>query len=566
MPMISGIHRQGREIGLGIGVAIFIALIINLPLWHALLTTDEWSYSTVTVESSDELFYLTRIQESADGYRNIGNPMMKERREQAYPLGHLLENIVSLPITLFDWRIKTLSIVLDGLFPTLLALTAWFAFAPILPQKKWRILALSMLFLGTEIILWKRPISPQQTAILPLLYLWAFLTPDRLSSKKTLLRSILIGLMLYSYPFHWTYCLAVEGTLWMNEIRRRRTLSLQHIKQISYAMIPFVLMGIPWLINHSLLSTNPDYSDTMSRLGLISRRLPVAPTLQLKVLLCLLSLWITTRWTRDRTRTAPVVILLIAGLLVLNQTLVTGKEAEFSSHYINVLMIPFILTIALVAKELTKKSRLLTVIALCCLSGVVIVVTVHSTMNSWMIFRARKDGVVERSHTEHILDLLHTLPSEQVVLTESSFTSTITTYTSHYPFASFDAYMYLASDEELIQRAQIYNLLFTEVPISPRGVFGTRYENQRLYARTLCRIQSLMHPSTEDCNAVTVPCPACSRVISPEPRTKDQILRSLEEAQVTYALLRSIPEQIRDALERIDGNETWTLYRFRFQR
>lgn len=564
--MISGVHRHGREIGIGIGVAIFIALIVNLPLWHALLTTDEWSHSTVTVESADELFYLTRIRESADGYRNIGSPIMKERREQAYPLGHLFENIVSLPITLFGWRIKTLSIVLDGLFPALLAFTAWFAFAPILPRKKWRILALSMLFLGSEIILWKRPISPQETAILPLLYLWLFLSPDRLTQKKTLLRSILIGLMLYSYPFHWTYCLAVEGTLWMNEIRGRRTLSLQQIKQISYAMIPFVLIGIPWLINHSLLSTNPDYSETMSRLGLIARRLPVAPILQLKVLLCLLSLWITARWTGDRTRTTSVVILLIAGLLVLNQTLITGKEAEFGNHYINILMIPFVLTIVLVIEELTKKSRLLTLIALCCLSGAVILVTVHSTLNSWMIFRAQKDTAVERSQTERILDLLSTLPSEQVVLTESSFASTLTTYTSHYPFTSFDAYMYLASDEELIQRAQIYNLLFRQAPIPPRGVFGTRYENQRLYARTLCSIRSILRLSAEECSAITVPCLECSRVLSPEPRTKNQILRSLEEAEVTYAVLRSVPEQIRDALERIDGNDTWTLYRFRFQR
>lgn len=558
--------QQHRELLIGIGVAFFIAILINLPLWHSLLTTDEWSLSTVTTESADELFYLTRIREVVDGYPAIGNPVIYERRTQKYLLGQLWENIVHYPVSYFGWRIKTLSIVLDALFPFLLALTAWYAFAPLLQRKQWRFLALSMLFLGTEILLWKRPISPQQTFILPLLYMWAFLGTNRLYVRPTLLRSSLIGLMLYSYPFHWTYCLAVEVTLWGSVILRERTLSTARVQQIASAMIPLTLIAIPWIIATHTLSLDSAYTETMSRLGLIDRHLPVAPILQAKILFGLLCLWMIARWKKIHDRTFPLIILSVAGLLVLNQTLLTGKEAEFSSHYINILMIPFVLTVTVVADALTAHTTVWRRIVLLFIASIVAITTIRSTAEGYKTMTEQRSATVERTDTEGMIAILQSLPKEQVILTENSFAPSITTYTSHYPYTAYEAYMYLAKDEELIERARVYNLLFPEVPLRARAVFGTRYENQRLHARSLCQFRHLLGITREDCFSISISCEECSRFENPDPLTDHEIIQSLKDAQVSYAVLRTIPTQLLNTLDRIDGSGEWSVYRLRSQR
>ncbi len=544
--MIQILRQYRVDIIVGFIVATILSFVINLPLWTALSTTHEWQWNDIVQESGDELFYLTRIQEAVDGHRHIGSPTIFERRDQSYPLGILFENVLSLPITLMGWRMKTLSIVSDALLPFLLAFMTWFAFLRMIPDRRWRAVTLSMIFLGGGIVLWRRPISPQAVSILPVLWMWLLLSNTRASRRSVLLRSMLIGLMVYSYPFHWTYCMAVEGVLWVITLLRTRHVKSALLSAFTLC-IPFLIMATPWILQSITASHDPAYGETLSRLGLIARRMPVGPFLQLKILFIGLFVWWTSRKDTD-TNVLTLYAMLGAGLLVLWLPLITGKEAEFTNHYEKILIFPLALGLVRGMMQWTKQSIRMTSIAIGISSLIVASMTLSSLQESFRAFAQSRPTDSERTMLAGTLATLQALPRESVLLTENSFASTLTTYTSHYAYMSSTAYMYLAPDSDIVERGRVYNRLVPYEVLSPRGIYGTRYENRMLYARAQCTVLSLIGMAGERCMERAKECRECEAFQNLPPLSHADIITHLKEAHVSYVLLKEVPAFLKPSL------------------
>lgn len=554
-------HSLTRDLVVGISVAAFIAVIVNIPLLKSVATQDELAWDDIVLESSDEFFYLTRIREVADGHPSTGNPYIFERRDQSYPLGNLWENIFSVPMTLFGWSIKTVSLLGDVLLPFLCALLAWFAFRHTLPDKRWRALVLGIVFLGMQVTLWKRPVSPQAITILPLVWLWLFLSPSHGSRKSMIARSVLIGLMAYSYPFHWTYCAAAEALLWLSSVWTDRRLSKQSLIDMFYLAVPFIVVALPWIVGTLSISDDPAYQETLMRLGLIDRRLPVGPMIQLKLLFCS-AVTIFAASKQPNPWKKPILTLLAAGLAMLWLPVFTGKEAEFANHYGKILMFPMALAIVFSVAKLTATSRPATWVTTGLLTLSLFSSTLSTTLADLRVFETVRLKPTERAALNDQINLLRSLLPEQVILTENAFAQGLTVFTNHYPFAFHEAYMYLAPTAELLARAELYNTLVPDEPLSPRGVFGSQYQNRTLYAKTLCRIGNLMSAENEECAAVTVECPSCERVEHPRAFTEKEIVDALADAHVSYVFLKKVPDSLRPYLQLVGAAGGRTLYAF----
>jgi hypothetical protein len=544
----------------GMLLALLVTVIINLPLWHSLLSEDEWHFPDIITESSDELFYLSRIREVVDGHPSVGNPMIFERREQLYPLGQLWERILALPMQWFGLSIKTVSIGADAVFPMIFITLTWFLSRHILPERRWRLLFIAVIFLGSEIPYWKRTISPQQTIILPLLYLWLFLHPKRAELGRTALRSALIGIMVLSYPFHWTYCFAAETVFFLSLWRHDGSLTLR-MKRGLFIAVPFLLIASPVMLQMLALRQDPAYTEMLSRLGLIDRRLPAGPLVLAKISALLLFLrWIVRRPEEKEGRCA-LTLLLIAGVLVLCQPLLTGKEAEFGNHYARILAFPLTLGGIAAVRAATGRWRMAGTFIALTLAVWMAAATVSVSIREWRQFTTLTPPASEREELKQILTMLNTLPDEQVILTTPEFAGLLTTYTSHYPFTGYEAYMYMERDEELVDRARLQNALLPSTPLALRGVVGTRYANRMLYRQIQCRLGTLVRWSTADCSLIRPDLTQGPSLALPEPLTSAGAMQVLRSRYVSYALLPDPPPVIQSFLIEVESIGGWTLFR-----
>ena len=152
--------NRSKDLLIGLGVAAAFTFIINLPLWHAIVFTDELRHPDVVLENNDEAFYLARINEVADGHWQMGHPYVYEHRNERYGMGNGSELLLGTVMRITGLSIKAMSLAGDLIFPFILVLLAWLASRYHLPDWRLRTLFLACIFLGPFISLWKRPIIP----------------------------------------------------------------------------------------------------------------------------------------------------------------------------------------------------------------------------------------------------------------------------------------------------------------------------------------------------------------------------------------------------------------------
>jgi hypothetical protein len=550
----------------GFIVAIAAAFLLNLPLWHGLLLTDEWSRPDIVIESSDEEFYITRIHEVADGHIWAGHPYMYERRDQHYPLGNFWEAVLGLPMRWFDFEIKTVMSIADAFFPLLLVLLLWRAVKPVLPEYRWRILLIGILFLGFEMHWWKRPISQQETVVLPLLWLWAALSPMRATMKLTIVRSLLIGFMTLSYPFHWTFCLAAEALLCIKHLMtEKNTASL--IKRIAATTLPFIIAALPWTLMMLSIRGNTDYTETLERLGMLTRHLPSGLPLQAILVVAGAFTLLMRRKVSASDKAIPnvLLILLLTGLIVLNQPLITGKEAEFSSHYRQIIVFPLWIALLWNMRILLLRLRYLTPVLIACAFLFLIVRTAQSMSIQWKTYETNRLHTSQRESMNDMMERMQMIEGEAVVLTDDDIGRNLTLYTHHYPFFVYETHMYLTDNETIWNRFSVQQALFPEHEYVPRAVLGSSYLNKALHERSVCTLRSIIGLSDELCDIDPAAyLPDRWEEARANPPSQETIINTLKDAHVSYLLMKNIPPALSAVAEPIDTFDGYTLARLRF--
>lgn len=447
---------------------------------HRLTVTD----LGVEIGSADEVYYFALLRDVRDGHLSLGNASLYEHRNASSVAGYaLLPQGVLARLTNFD--LTRIVLFGDVFFPFAICALAFLLLRRFLTSD-----VLSALFtLGFMMWWgggWLRSMNPQVTMTLFLLSLLVFVSDP--NGTNIYPRGAMLFLLLLVQPIYAAYMLTVEGLdslmLWM------RSRSLRDVIRQRWPLAAYVVAAGLLQMGLQRGADAMTLLETYQRRGLIPSHLPTAPLTQL-LLLALLgcTVWLL-RCKRAADASARLLpILLIAGVIVLNQSLLHGRDAVFGLYYRYPLSFVLMLTMVWILDHVLPR-RMLALLAVIAVVGISVqMFSVLSLMT--LRSRLRGDAFLD-SDVPAVMQVLSEYPQPQIVLAPLEISNLVPVLTQHYALFTQYAHFEYASDRELAER---YLLLQSFFPLLPEHtveghplVFGIYAGN--VYARTkiLCRL------------------------------------------------------------------------------
>ncbi len=448
---------------------------------------------------ADEAHYFAMMETAAHGHWLLGSASLKEWRDSPGNVifGPLLQaavlRVTHLPLGSVIW---TGDLLLPALvfFVLCLILLTFFG--------TWEAIAVAVLLMNMTGIGWLRSVSPQTTVLFITVYLWMFITHGT-RMRLALLRGALIALLCFVQIQMALYCVAAEALLMVVLLIRYPQAWKKTVVRTSVVALPvLVAVTVQWL-----LQSNADplaLADTRRRFGLIDSRLPAAPDLQLILLLAGITLAAAMRFSAaPRAEMGKIGILILAGLLVLNQSVIHGKDAIFGLYYHLPLMIIAVAALWIAAASLASRYHRLLHLTL----ALSVVVSLSSLMFDVVhINTAQKDASVafQQSRVMDILASLSQESGEHVVLSPFELGNLVPVYTRDTVEMNRYSRFGIATDADLTQRFLLYRSLFPDSdPIisdpTHSLVLGQYAGNTAARKRTLCRILAKIRGENVDC-------------------------------------------------------------------
>lgn len=379
-------------------LAVIIALIIGLVciaphiVFKVSLGSD---YQGIyLMQTANELEYLGRMQEIADGHWNLGSvPFFEYKNNPSLMPSSILEILFAGASWLLKISISNLVILSKFFLPALLFLLIYFLIyqitgaAGLLSGKINAITAGLLIVLGYDLIdyrslwsyfkginspgdflLWTRPINPILGGIL--IYSFLMLVWHLYQNKNGKYKYILIfcgGLVLAmaitSYFFSWGMILSLVGILGIIALLKKR---YDFIKKLFLICLCGFVLASPYFYNIFLASHDISYQESVLRTGLFLGHKPI---FNIFLIFSLAIFLILSFFFRNRTKEKIIdkewwlfsLCLILAGFIAFNQQIITGR-AIWPFHFVQY-SIPLCITALFVIfyyfKNINKKTNYL---------------------------------------------------------------------------------------------------------------------------------------------------------------------------------------------------------------
>ena len=460
---------------LGCTAALILTLFINAPTITGAIKGIDYSDTHMGTVDEDRAYYYARVREVADGYPLIGNAALKEHRDEVSPNG-FVEVLTGGLMYLTGWSIETTISFTNFLFPFFILLFTFLWIRGLTQRNVMGLIGMLIVcftIFGLEGIL--RESSPKVTMLFPSLYLTLLFVPDEAKRWHLALRGALIGMMMYTYHYHWTVLFVFEGLLVLRALFIERKKIIDVIKDACWIWIPLLIIACPYVSRLLSKGGDPIAAEMWMRFGAIPTRFIAAPILQSKLIGWLLIL-IAARLiglAKDK-RVTYLLWLLVASLIAVNSNLITGVEAEFEGHYGRFVLLfacaAFVVLVKEVLSPLAQRWVVSAVITCCAVLLVILtprtVEKLHANQAHW-----------ESNRTPEVMQWLNeNVDDESVILAPFRLSSLIPVHTSHYVWLNYGARSFYVSEYELIERYLTQVLFFPEdtetMETGVRSVFG----------------------------------------------------------------------------------------------
>jgi len=467
-------------------LAFVIGVCTGLPQLLAITAMDtEWT-GIYPTNNDDEIYYLARSQEIRDGYHTIAQPYLAEGKDGQTLQFWLPDFIVAQTGLLLSISPPATFILFDFILPGLLFLLTYILAYQVLNQQRSYALLYALLFNVVLFFDWfSRPISPQFTFIPLLIFLiGVWFTMTRSSWRWVLLAGLSFGVLFHFYTYYWTFAVVTLGLLGMVQLIQKE------MKQLTQTIIIFALgslIGIPYFIHLLTITRLPEYADTMWRLGMLNTHFPsglVVITLG-GTLLVLMGMII---W-RQKTITPQqqfIGVLVLAALVVMNHHVITGKNLEFSNHYLIPGMVGILLAgVYLISCQWVKRSLPIQCAKITAgLLGMVSVFAVVTVVDFFLTQSQPQFEFVAHQRFGSTLSYLNqSLAAGRIIFANTEISALIPAYSAHNVFYAREANLHFMGNQEVRKRFLLQHILeqeFTQVDLlaKERSVFGTHYINQ----------------------------------------------------------------------------------------
>ncbi len=492
VPLPSGRFHTVLRFFVGFIIASAFTLVLNASSIQSFfgghLTFFDLGFDNV---SADEAHYFAMIRDTADGLFNLGNTSLEEHKSDpnVSTYAPLLQGFL---IRFFDIDFTTTIFVGDIIFP-FIGILALFIVLILLRFSLFDATVLTLYSLSA--VAWQRSINPQVSVPLFLLATGAFLFAHVRPSRKTwIIQGAATALLIFVHVLYAELLLAAEFCVAFYRYVRTREAKRLVFVRLGCTVVPsFVAFVAKVLLTAGL---SPDVlSDTYRRLGMIPSHLPAAPMLQLQIVLTLAIVFVLKRrkLIAEHAIQESLSFLLIATLLCLNQSIVSGIDLVFGLYFavpaeifLRLLWMSVILSLALLP---LRVRRILAVL----------IVTFSLMPLAPLALQKRS---AENEASKMYAPLITWLASEsedKVILAPIEIANLIPIVSSHSVVFNQYAHFEPASDEELADRFLLEKSLFPIVreegdPLFS-WVFGLYAGNLSARTRTACR---LFDPFTRD--------------------------------------------------------------------
>lgn len=427
----------------------------------------------------DELFYLARIKDVMDGHPTLSNAYLWEHKNGPPQQLFLAEYLLAQPLRLFNLNVLQGRVLYNFILPAVVFLLTYAAIFLITKSKLWANLLAVFLLFGQYLYVFLRPVSPQFNFIFWLsqfILIW-LLVSGRQSRWLGMLAGINLGFLFYIYPYYWTYYVILFGILIFIYFFQDRSLSIQILK----ILLLGVFLGSYYLYLTFQASKLPYFEETLTRLQLIYTRFPSGINVLLwsvPVLLLFFAGW-RLKWLTLDKETIFFVSAIAAVIIAVNQHLITGKNFEFSSHYI---MQAVFLAVFGSGYFLSRLPNHILIYLKKPLMAIILLVVLINLQKYFGLAVAFNREDPNQKYAAILSWLKSNTPKDSVIYADDYLSRLIPVYTADNVFYDRYANLFLMSDQEVINRFIInhYFEKFDEpfVVQNVRSIYGVRYVDQ----------------------------------------------------------------------------------------
>jgi hypothetical protein len=476
-----------REHWLIFFIAIIIGMASSLPQYLVTKTVKNFQgiYRGI---ANDQIYYEVRAKDVLDGHSSLSNPYLYEHKDGLPMQFWLPDYIMSKPIgwinNFTNFPVAVGFIIWTGILNFIGALLTYSVFYVLTQKKSWSIfgtLFLNVILLGETFLRVPSPAFNFLFWISTLLCLLLYLKEKK--KIYAVLTTASFGLLFHFYPYYWTFYTLFFGIFLVSSY-------IFKLKNISYKIYfgivtgAFVI-GIPYFVSVFKSSKLLTYDESVRRLGLISTHFPSGfDSVVLGLIVMGLIGYVYKKGYVVVNEVFTVLFsLVVSSVVIVNQHVITGKNLEFSSHYLlgNIYSwtVASIYLLFVLYKNLDIKYK--SVFA----RTVFVVVVLLSTLSLWQIVKLESTYSSDEIYVQKyrpIFDWLNINASkDEVIYGDNSFSQLLPVYTSQNVYYSNSAILFFMSDQEVYDRFIINNYFEDFTPdyilFRDRFVFGGYYIN-----------------------------------------------------------------------------------------
>ncbi len=465
-------------------LAIFIGLVSSLPqyFYQNSLPRFQGIYFGV---ADDMAFYQARSKEVLDGHLFIGNPYFAEDKSGPPMQFWIPDAILATPIGWLGLSVPLGFIIWTFILTSTLLLLSYFILLILTKSENWSLAFSVMLNLGFFGSQFLRLAPPGLTFVFWLSALLAILCfLEKGGLWRAFIASFFFGLLFNIYPFYWTYYVIFYGLfIFFSFILKKY--NFQYKNYIGICVFGLIF-AIPFFLATFQSIQMPWYAESARRLGMISTHFPSG--LFNVFIAGLVLLIFVAAYIKKIINISPVPVLLFSGVLAsiiaVNQHIITGKNVEFSSHYLlGTLFICFFSASYIYSLWYIKQTIVWQKIISIFVWILVIITSVNGLITVVSAQTISGDLVLYSQNYKPIFDWLNknTLP-DQVVFADDNLSLFIPIYTSENVFYSPYGILFFLTDRESLDRFignHYFDVFDRDYVIkNQRMIFGGYYINQ----------------------------------------------------------------------------------------
>jgi hypothetical protein len=344
-----------------IGFSVFLAVIMQVPQWRHLRHED--ARGVLVSLNSDESIYLARVQESLSDRPELSAEAFMGHDSVEGSQFALIERMYGNMFRFTGWNAAEVFRLMDSVAPVLLFFSVFF-FLQLCGFRKEVAFGGAALFCLVQLYNLSRPIHMRASFFL---MLWSLIGVTAAYHKKWwgvalggLMLGLLVAVYVWSFMFAWAFWGALLLVAFMQS-RKESGLCSWHF--LFLTGLVGLVAAIPAIMQYMDLLSHPLYEYAQFRSGIHPSRLPESFVYSGLFIVMLAGLGITYRAHASTVKHfTPVIALVIASVVYMNQQVVHGQTFNFVSHGIFSLMLAAI-SVVLLACALRPRWLLLSIAA-----------------------------------------------------------------------------------------------------------------------------------------------------------------------------------------------------------